>query len=134
MALACAARELARSVGPWVPRGLPGRMAELVDAVDPLPDGVPTSAIWGRPDGASRLLTVHLDALELRTCIVTLRFDSADVCFGALAPCTLDDAQRAALRPAFDHLLASVNNRPPAVEIDARYLLASGFRRHAEQQ
>ena len=132
-----AARELARVCRPggrvvvaaWVPRGLPGRVAELVDAVDPLPDGVPSPAVWSRPDSATRLLAAHLDELELRTCIVTLRFDSADACFEAMAPSTLDEAQRAALRPLFDRLLASVNNRPPAVEIDARYLLAGGVAR-----
>ena len=134
-----AARELARVCRPggrvvlaaWVPRGLPGRMAELVDAVDPLPDGVPTSAIWGRPDSATRLLAGHLDELTLRTCIVTLRFANPDACFDAMAPSMLDSAQRAALRPLFDRLLASVNNRPPLVEIDARYLLASGVARGA---
>ena len=129
-----AARELARVCRPggrivltaWVPRGLPGRVPKLVDAVDPLPDGVPTPAAWGRADRAEARLAVHLDELELRTCVVTLRFGSAAACFDALVPATLDDAQRTAMRPGFDRLLASANNRPPAVELDARYLLVSG--------
>jgi len=128
------ARELARVCRPggrvvlaaWVPRGLPGRLPELVEAVDPLPEGVPSSGAWGRADRAETRLAPHLEELELRTCVLSLRFGSADACFNALAPSTLDAAQRAALRPDFDRLLASANNRPPAVELDARYLLVSG--------
>lgn len=129
------ARELARVCRPsgqivlaaWVPRGLPGRLPELVDAVDPLPEGVPSPGAWGRADRAQARLAPHLEQLELRTCVASLRFDSADACFDALAPSNLDGAQRAALRPGFARLLASANNRPPAVELDARYLLISGI-------
>ena len=50
-----AARELARVTRPggtvalaaWVPRGLPGRLGELVESVQPLPHGVPRPAGWG---------------------------------------------------------------------------------------
>jgi len=114
----------------WVPRGLPGRMPELLDAVNPLPEGLPSPAAWGRADRAEARLAPHLDGLELRTCIASLCFTSADACFDALAPSTLDEAQRTALRPGFDRVLASANNRPPSVEIDARYLLISGLVRH----
>jgi len=133
-----AAHELARVCRPggrvvlaaWVPRGLPGRMPELLDAVDPLPEGLASPAAWGRADRAEARLAAHLDELELRTCIASLGFPSAGACFEALAPSTLDHAQREALRPGFDRVLASVNNRPPSVELDARYLLISGIARH----
>lgn len=130
-----AAHELARVcraggrvvLAAWVPRGLPGRMPELLDAVDPLPEGLASPAAWGRAGRAEGRLAPHLDELELRTCIASLSFPSADACFDALAPSTLDDAQRAALRPSFERMLASANNRPPAVELRARYLLISGI-------
>ena len=130
-----AAAELARVCRPggrvalaaWVPRGLPGRLPELADAVDPPPEGVPAPGSWGRAERVQARLAPHLDELALRTYVVSLRFDSADACFEALAPSTLDAAQRAALRPGFDRLLASVNNRPPAVELDARLLVASAI-------
>jgi hypothetical protein len=32
-------------------------------------------------------------------------------------------------RPAFERLLAAQNNRPPAAEIDARYVVYAGDRR-----
>jgi len=132
----CTARELARVcraggrvvLTAWVPRGLPGRLPELVEAVDPLPEGVTSPAAWGHADRAAARLAPHLEKLELRTCVVSLHFDSADACFEALVPTTLDEVQRSALRPAFERLLASANNRPPAVELDARYLLVSGWR------
>ena len=111
----------------WVPRGLPGRLPELADAVDPPPEGVPAPGGWGRSERVQARLAPHLDELALRTYVVSLRFDSADACFGALVPSTFDDAHRAALWPGFERVLASVNNRPPAVELDARYLVASGI-------
>jgi len=40
--------------------------------------------------------------------------------FAALAPVTLGEGRRRALRPAFDPLLASTNNLPPAAEIGAQ--------------
>lgn len=115
------------AVAAWVPRGLPGRLPELVDAVDPPPEGVPPVGSWGRPERVQARLAPHLDELVLRTYVVALRFESVAACFEALVPSTLDDAQRAALRPAFERLLASVNNRPPGVELDARYLVAGGI-------
>lgn len=137
-----ATRELVRVCRPggrvvlaaWVPRGLPGRLPELVETVDPLPEGVPSAAAWGRADRAEARLAPHLEQLELRTCVVSLRFDSAGACFDALAPSSLDDDQRAALRPGFERVLASANNRPPAVELDARYLLVSGTVRRPGQR
>ncbi len=129
-----AAAELARVCRPggrvvvatWVSRGLPGRLPELVDVVDPSPEGVPSPGSWGRPERVEARLGPHLDGLTLRTYVVSLRFEGAEACFAALVPSTLDDPQRAALRPAFERLLASVNNRSPTVEVDARYLVASG--------
>jgi len=111
----------------WVPRGLPGRLPELADAVDPPPEGVPAPGGWGRPERVQARLAPHLDELALRTYVVSLRFGSADACFSALVPSTFDDAHRAALWPGFERVLASVNNRPPAVELDARYLVASAI-------
>ena len=65
--------------------------------------------------------------LELRTRTLPLRFPSADEAFTALSrPFRLDGAELAALRPHFDRLLSSCNNRPPAVEIDARYICIVG--------
>lgn len=128
------AHELARVCRPgghvvlaaWVPRGLPGRLFEFVEAVDPLPDGVRSPAEWGRQAVVLERLTPLLDELTVRTRTVALRFATADAMFAALAPVALDDARRDALRPAFDRLLSSTNNRPPAAEVDARYLLVTG--------
>jgi SAM-dependent methyltransferase len=114
-------------VAAWVPRGLPGRLPELVDEVDPPPEGIPAPGGWGRPDRVEARLASHLEQLTLRTHVVSLRFADAAACFDAMAPSTFDEPQRAALRPRFERLLASVNNRPPVVEIDARYLVASGI-------
>ena len=114
------------AVAAWVLRGLPGRMAELVDAVDPSPEGVSAIGAWGRPDRAAARLTSHLAELFLRTYVVSLRFAGPEACFDALAPSTLGEDQRALLWPGFERLLASHNNRAPAVELDARYLVACG--------
>jgi len=114
-------------VAAWVPRGLPGRLAELADAVDPPPEGVPGPGCWGRAERMEVRLGPHLEQLALRTYVVSLRFDSAAACFDALAPSTFGEHQRAALRPSFERLLASVNNSPPRVEIDARYLVTSAI-------
>ena len=130
-------RELVRVVRPggvvavtaWVPRGLPGRLDELVEALAPLPAGVSSPANWGRQEVARKRLGGLLDGLELRLRRVVLRFPDADAAFEALVrPAPLDEAQRAALRPDFDRQLASCNERPPAVELSARYLVALGRR------
>jgi len=114
----------------WIPRGLPGRMFELSESVAPLPDGVRSPAEWGTQAVARRRLEPLLSELELRTRTVALRFASGDALFAALDPWTPDFA-RTELRAGFDRLLAAQNNRPPAAEVDARYLLAVG-RRPAE--
>jgi SAM-dependent methyltransferase len=129
-------RELVRVVGPggvvaltaWVPRGLPGRLDELVEALAPLPEGVRSPADWGRQEVARKRLEEPLGDLELRLRTVTLRFADADAAFEALAgPAPLDEAGRDALRPDFDRLLASCNDSSStAVELSARYLLAIG--------
>jgi SAM-dependent methyltransferase len=124
------ARELARVARPggvvaltaWVPRGLPGRLDELVV----LPDGVRPPADWGVQAVAQERLEPLIDRLELRTRTVQLRFDDADAFFAALLrPLDLDADQ---VRPWLDRLLASCNNTPPRVEVDARYLVAIGRR------
>jgi len=132
-----AARELARVARPggtvgltaFVPRGLPGRMDELVEALAPLPDGVAPPSRWGREAVARGRLERLLEGLELRTRILPLSFPDADALFEALArPCPLDDAGRRALRPDFDRLLASRNDVSHAVELSGRYLVALGRR------
>ena len=133
------ARELIRVCRPggrvviaaWVPRGLPGRMFELLETIRPLPDGIRSPADWGLQSVARRRLAPLVDELELRTRTVALRFASADAFFDALAPPDLAPGERARIRPGFDRLLASSNNRPPAVEVDARYLVIAGCRRQA---
>jgi SAM-dependent methyltransferase len=131
------ARELVRVARPggvvaltaWVPRGLPGRLDELVA----LPDGVRPPSDWGVQAVARERLEPLLDGLELRTRTVQLRFEDADAFFAALLrPLDLDAG---AVRPWLDRLLASCNNAPPAfdgasraVEVDARYLVAIGRR------
>jgi SAM-dependent methyltransferase len=111
----------------WIPRGLPGRIDELVEPLVPFPDGVPRPDRWGVESVARRRLVSVLEDLQLRSRTLKLRFDSADAAFeGLLRPHPLNDDERAALRPAFERVLTSCNNRPPAVEIDARYLVAVG--------
>jgi SAM-dependent methyltransferase len=133
-------RELFRAVRPggavvltaWVPRGLPGRLHELAELIEPLPQGVASPAEWGRQALARQRLAGPLEDLELRTRTVRLRFDDADAAFEPLSAWTaLEDSELAALRPDFDRLLASQNNSRDAVEIDARYLIAGGRRRMA---
>ena len=132
-----AARELARVTRPggtvalaaWVPRGLPGRLGELVESVQPLPHGVPRPAGWGVDEVARRRLSPLLDELEIRTRTLQLRFASAEAAFEVLLRShPLSPGQLIGLRPSFDRMLASCNNRPPEVEIDARYLVALGRR------
>lgn len=131
------ARELVRVTRPggvvaltaWVPRGLPGRMDELVEQLAPLPDGVRSPAQWGVQAVARQRLEPLLDDLELRLRTVPLAFPDADAFFAALARAApLDADDRAAIRPLFDQLLASCNNAPSAVQVDGRYLVAIGRR------
>jgi SAM-dependent methyltransferase len=130
-------RELVRVTRPgglvaltaWTPRGLPGGFDALVEQVEPLPDGVRLPSDWGSQATAKRRLGSLLADLKLLTRTVMLRFPSPDALFEALTlPRSLSEAQLAELRPRFDALLATCNNRPPEVEIDARYLLAVGRR------
>jgi SAM-dependent methyltransferase len=125
------AAELVRVVRPggvvaltaWVPRGLPGRLDELV----PLPDGVRPPSDWGVQAVVRRRLEPLLDGLELRTRTVRLSFPDPDAFFAALLrPCDLDAE---AVRPALDALLASCNDAVAGVEVGGRYLLALGRRR-----
>jgi SAM-dependent methyltransferase len=136
-AAARAAGELVRVARPggrvalagWVPRGLPGRMDELVDTVQPRPRGAPRPSGWGVEAVVRRRLERLLEGVVVRTRTLTLSFPSADAAFTALARAhPLDNDQRARLRPAFDRVLASCNNLPPSVQIDARYLVAIGVR------
>jgi SAM-dependent methyltransferase len=119
------ARELVRVVRPggivaitaWVPKGLPGRLDELVER----PEGVRAPSDWGRQDVMTRRLEPWLEGLELRTRTVQLRFANADRLAEALQ-------SPPALRAQFDRLLASCNNVFEGVEIDARYLVGIGRR------
>jgi SAM-dependent methyltransferase len=121
-----AAAELARVLRPggrlvvaaWVPRGLPGRLDEHLE----LPDGVRPPSAWADEATARARLEPHVEELERRVRTVALAFPGADALAAALG---VD----AALRPAFDRLLAAQNNRPPAAELDARYVLYAGDRR-----
>jgi SAM-dependent methyltransferase len=125
------AAELVRVVRPggvvaltaWVPRGLPGRLDELV----PLPDGVPPPSDWGVQAVARRRLEPLLDGLELRTRTVRLSFPDADSFFAALLRPLEVDVE--ALRPQLERLLESCNDAVAGVEVGGRYLLALGRRR-----
>jgi SAM-dependent methyltransferase len=131
------ARELVRVTRPggvvalaaWAPRGLPGALDPWIEQTAAWPEGVPSPSSWGEQHTARARLGGLLDELELRTRTVTLRFPSPEACFGALARSwPLGEAEAAALRPRFEQLLASCNNAPDAVEVDARYLLMRGRR------
>jgi hypothetical protein len=74
-----------------------------------------------------RRLGPHLEDLQLRTRTLRMTWPSPTRAFEVLAaPYGLDEYALAALRPAFDRLLASCNDRPPHVELNARYLIVSG--------
>jgi SAM-dependent methyltransferase len=131
------ARELVRVTKPggfvamaaWTPRGLPGRMDELLDAFEPLPDGVPSPERWGVESVARQRLGPLLEDVQLRSRTLPLRFDSADEAFDAMLRAQPGgEAQREAVRPDFDLLLASCNTAAEGVEIDARYLVVVGRR------
>jgi ubiquinone/menaquinone biosynthesis C-methylase UbiE len=131
-----ALRELARVVRPggrvalaaWVPRGLPGGLVPFAEAVAPLPAGVRSPSIWGGADVAERRMATAFEDVQVRTRTVTLEFATPDALYAQLVPATFTAAQQAALRPAFDRLLASSSNRPGAAVVDARYLVVSGRR------
>jgi SAM-dependent methyltransferase len=133
-----AARELVRVARPggfvalsaWIPRGLPGRMWELVERHAPLPDGVPGPDQWGVEAVARRRLAPLLEEMQLRVRTLPLRFDSANAAFEALVSAEpLGEQHRDAVRPRFDRLLSSCNSGAPAVEIHARYLVMVGRRK-----
>jgi hypothetical protein len=70
-----------------------------------------------------------LEHLEVRTRTLRLSSPSPDDAFEALVrPYGLATGERGALRTEFDGVLASCNDRPPAVEIAVRYVVALGRR------
>ena len=130
-----AVTELARVARPggtvgitaWVPRGLPGRLPEYVEAIRPLPPGVPSPRGWGREPAVRARLEALLGQLEVRTRVLRLTFASPEEAFATLAgPLPLSTAELDRLRPDFDRLLASCNDSLDGVELSARYLLAIG--------
>ena len=131
------ARELCRVTRPggvvalsaWSPRGLPGALDDLVEPFSPRPAGVPRPSAWGVEAVARRRLEPLLEDLELRARTLRLRFESEAAAFAALTRSfRLDGPAGAALRPGFARMLRAANNRPPAVEFDARYLVMVGRR------
>ncbi|MGH2948993.1 MAG: hypothetical protein ACRDPC_22530, partial [Solirubrobacteraceae bacterium] len=104
----------------WLPRGLPGRLDELVA----LPDGVRPPSDWGVQDVARARLEPLLERLEFRTRSVRLTFPDADACFAALLRPLDVEVDRSRL----DGLLASCNDAVSGVQISARYLVAGGRR------
>jgi SAM-dependent methyltransferase len=124
------AAELVRVVRPggvvaltaWVPRGLPGRLDELIE----YPDGVRPPADWGVQAVAHGRLDPLLERLELRTRTLRFTFPDPDAFFAALLrPLPIDPV---AERPQLDALLASCNDVPGSVQVSGRYLLALGRR------
>jgi SAM-dependent methyltransferase len=124
------AAELVRVVRPggvvaltaWVPRGLPGRLDELVPPLE----GVRPPSDWGVQAVAQRRLEPLLEGLELRTRTVRLSFPDADAFFAALLRPLDVDAE--ALQPQLERLLASCNDAAAGVDVGGRYLLAIGRR------
>ena len=119
------AAELVRVVRPggvvafasWVPKGLPGRLDELLER----PEGLRPPSDWGRQGVMRERFEPLLEDLELRTRTVQLSFPDDGTLYAVLgAP----PGERAVL----DRLLASCNNAVDRVEIDARYLVAIGRR------
>jgi hypothetical protein len=94
-----------------------------------LPGGVLWPSAWGREAAVRRRLGPLLEDLQLRTRTLRMSWPSPTRAFEVLtAPYWLDEYKLAALRPAFDRLLASCNDRPPEVELNARYLIVTGRR------
>lgn len=131
------AGELVRVVRPggvvaltaWSPRGLPGGLDQLVEPLGLRPAGVPRPSAWGTEAVVRRRFDGLLEDLTVRTRTVRLAFSSPDDAFLALVRSYGPSAdERASLRPGFDRLLASCNDRPPRVEIAARYVVAVGRR------
>jgi SAM-dependent methyltransferase len=123
------ARELVRVTRPggvvgltaWAPKGLPGRLDELLD----WPEGVPPPSDWGRQDVLRARLDPLLEDLDVRTRTVRLEFESVSAFYDVLLrPYELDPDRM----PDLDRLLASCNNQAGAVEIDARYVAVVGRR------
>ena len=84
---------------------------------------------WADEETARRRFGSLLDGVERRSRTVTLAFGDPRAMFDALTlPLGLPAERRTALRPPFERLLASQNNRPPQAEIDARYVLYAGRR------
>jgi SAM-dependent methyltransferase len=105
------------AIAAWVPKGLPGRLDELVER----PEGVRPPSDWGRREVMAARFESLLEGLDLRTRTVQLTFPDAETLYAVLgAP--------AHERPALDRLLASCNNAVDRVEIDARYLVGVGRR------
>jgi hypothetical protein len=105
------------AIAAWVPRGLPGRLDELLER----PEGVRAPSDWGRREVMAARFEPWLEEFELRTRTVRLCFPDAEALYAAL------DAP-AGERAALDRLLASCNNASGRVEIDARYLIGVGRR------
>lgn len=105
------------AVAAWVPRGLPGRLDELIER----PEGVRAPSDWGRREVMAARFEPWLEEFELRTRTVKLAYPDAETFYAAIgAP--------AGERGALDRLLASCNNAFDGVEIDARYLVGTGRR------
>lgn len=119
------ARELVRVCKPggvvalatWVPRGLPGGLFEHLAR----PAGVPSPGLWGVEERVRTRFDGLLTDVTVRTRSVSLEFGSADALFAQLT----DDGSA---RDAFDRLLASSNNRPPAAVVGGRYVITRGVR------
>jgi SAM-dependent methyltransferase len=116
-------------IAAWTPRGLPGRMDELLEPYAPLPDGVPSPERWGVESVARGRMAPLLEDVQLRSRTLPLRFDSGDEAFDAMVRAQPGgERHRDAVRPDFDRLLASCNTAVEGVEIDARYLVIVGRR------
>lgn len=104
----------------------------VTDLLSSVAAGTPVAlAVWssrglpGAP-GASPPPLELLDDPAVRTRSVQLRFESPDEAFAAMVPAA---RRNVAVRERFDRLLAAANNRSPAVDLGARYLLVTGRRK-----